>query len=76
MTMKIICSFVVFPGIELGKYISFICVTDLKKESISSQALVTLHKITRYHVPEGSVDRYHEITTVQNFQMYKMYAEM
>jgi len=76
VTVKIICSFVVFPGTELGKYISFICVTDLKKESTFSKALVSLLKITRYHVPEVCVDRYHEITTVQNFQMPKMCAEM
>lgn len=67
--MKIFCSSVVFPRIELGKYISFICVTDLKKEFTSSKALVSLHQITRNHVPEDCVDRYHEITTVQNFQM-------
>jgi len=76
MTMKKICSFVVFPGTELGKYISFICVTDLKKESASSKALVSLFKISRYHVPEDCVDRYHEITTLQNFQMQKMCPEM
>jgi len=29
--MKMFCSFIVFPRIELGKYISFICVTDLKR---------------------------------------------
>jgi hypothetical protein len=69
MTMKIFCSFVVFPRIELGKYIFFICVTDLKKELTCSQALASLHKITRYHVPEDCVDRYHEITNVKNFQM-------
>jgi len=69
MTMKIIRSFFIFPGIELGKYSSFICVTDLKKESTSSKVLVSLHKITKYHIPEDCVDRYHEITTVQNFQM-------